>query len=237
MKKTLLSIMLLAFVLNLSAQENAIVSTKSDNTWAFKGKVLPWVFLGSGINYSAGVEYGFKGTHSLGVDFVYNDKSFEHDVYDNAKKEYVSGPRMYTVARGLFLNYRRYMPADQTIFSAPLHKVFGDACLPYYSAFLRYGKTDYHYDPGFDRSQISYDEWQYSSGLLLGVVYNFFDINMGPFYKQTYITDVQSVNGATVYNSHLRPSLGFRVGVNLFLVAKRQSKHLLAKSCPSLRDL
>ena len=229
MKKIFLFLLLFALALPAHSEQADTSSQVNSNSWAIKGKVLPWIVLGSGINYTLGVEYGFNKVNSIGIDFVYNDNSAEHDVYDTVKKSEVSGPRMYTVSRGLFINYRRYLDISNTSIYRFVSKRLKTDYLPYVGAFARYGKTDYHYQSGYITSQISYDEWQYSGGVLLGIVCGPVDINAGPFYKQKYITDVENENASQVFHSHMQPTFGFRVGVNLFLIVKKNSGHYLAK--------
>ena len=192
------------------------------NTWAFKGKVLPWAAVVvpiAGMNYTLGVEYRFGKANALGVDFVYND-NVAHKEYPAHDGNDSAGPNGFTVSRGVFLNYRRYLDLHQTIVYKPLRKLVGGDYLPYASAFVRYGKRDYHYDLNFETTNITWDEWQYSGGVLFGVVAGCFDVNMGPFYKQTYISDMELENGGRVLHSYMKPSLGFRVGVNVYLVAE-----------------
>ena len=192
--------------------------------------MLPFILWGSGINYTLGAEYGFHKVNSIAIDLVYNDNSAEHDVYDTVKKNYESGPRMYTVSRGVFINYRRYLEMNKTCLYHSMQRVLKNDFLPYVSLFARYGKTDYHYQPGYVTSQISYDEWQYSGGVLFGLICGPFDINAGPFYKQKYITDVEQENTSQVFHTHMQPNFGFRAGVNLFFVLKKNSNHYLATS-------
>ncbi len=225
------SLILFLFLLLISmapagAQEE--VTPACDNTWAIKAKVLPWMLLGSGINYTFGVEYGFHKVHSVGIDLIYNDYSSEHDVYDSSKKDYTSGPRMYTVVRGLFLNYRRYLDLNHTMLQRPFEKVFNDNYLPYVGAFGRYGKSDNHAQPGYITTQVAYDEWQYSSGVLFGVVSEILDINIGPFYKTKYIRDVEMEWGSKAYHHYTTSNFGIRVGVDLFFVVKKKSAHKIA---------
>ncbi len=240
MKKVFLLIFLVVNSINARAQLGQMFSPVASakkipvcdqcgDTWAVKAKVLPWMLIGSGINYTLGVEYGFKKVHSIGIDLVYNDMSTEHEVYDTGKKDYVSGPRMYAVVRGAFLNYRRYFDVTKTALGRPMNKVFGTNYLPYLGAFARYGKTDYHYEPGYVTSQVSYDEWQYSGGVLVGIVHSIFDFNIGPFYKQKYITDVEMENGIKVYHDSKVSNWGLRIGVNMFFVLKQRGNHYLAK--------
>lgn len=227
--KYLLIIPCLLSILLLQAQSTTI-KTPGNNTIVFKGKILPWLAGPSGINYTLGIEYGFGKKHAIGIDAVYNDYSMPHDVYDSASGSYQAGPRAYTVARGLFLYYRRYGISGNNFFARPLNWLSGgNGGVPYISSFLRYGKMDLHYDAGYATNTISYDEWQYSAGVLFGAVMGIFDINTGPFYKQKYIRQVQSGYLGSISDVHLiTKGFGWRLGVNLFFVAKRNSNHYLA---------
>lgn len=206
------------------------IKTLRNNTVAIKGKILPWLAGPSGINYTLGIEYGFGKKHAIGIDAVYNDYTMPHDVYDSATGQYTAGPRAYTVSRGLFLYYRRYGISGNNFFAKPLNWLSGgNGGVPYISGFLRYGKMDLHYDDGYATNTISYDEWHYSAGCLFGAVMGIFDINTGPFYKQKYIRDVQHGLTGGISDVHLiTKGFGWRLGVNLFFVAKRNSNHYLA---------
>ncbi len=204
---------------------------KDNGTWAIKGKVLPWAAMFmpfQGINYSIGVEHGFGRVNAVGLDLVYNDNTSYKDYPAAGGSQDSSGPNAYTVSRGAFLYYRRYLDLNRCSFIWPTSKLYNAGFLPYASLFARYGKTDYHYDHGFETNNISYDEWQYSGGFLVGVVSSYIDVNMGPFYKQSYISEVVNLNGVNLLSSHMKPSFGFRVGVNLFYVIKRNTNHLLS---------
>ena len=100
--------------------------------------------------------------------------------------------------------------------------------LPYVGAFCRYGKNDLHYEKGYVTTQLSYDEWQYSAGILFGIVCGYVDVNLGPFYKQKYITDVQQDNGVT-FHTHMQPNYGLRVGVNFYFIPAKHSNHYLSE--------
>lgn len=229
MKNVLLSILLLALSFSSYSYTGDTTAATSHNSWAIKGKVLPWFGIGSmrGINYTLGVEYGFAKVHSIGIDLVYNDNCSGHEVYDSVEKEYRPGPKAYTVSRGIFINYRRYLDIRKTMLYRPLVWVFNDNFLPYVSAFGRVGNRDYHYEKNYETSNISHDELQYSAGILFGVVSGVFDINAGPFYKRKDMKDVDVVNGNVVRSSGTEYNFGFRVGVNIYLVAKMDSDHYL----------
>ncbi len=230
MQKLSTSILAILFSFTVAAQNSTEFQLKASNSsWVIKGKVLPWTaFICSGVNYTVGIEYGFNKMNSIGVDFVYNDYSFTHEVYDSLAHQEKPGPRKFSVNRGYFLNYRRYMSMEGTWVKKKLDKVLPSGTLTYISPFLRYGKNDYHYQEGYTTSQIKYDEWQYSSGILVGLVTGYFDINAGPFYKQTYIQDVQ-MNQTSVTYSREKSGFGFRVGVNLYLIVKKKGNHCLSK--------
>ena len=232
MKKNYLAFLFVVAAINGFAQDDSSNVQPMHHTWAIKGKVLPWSTLiipFQGINYTLGVEYGFGKLNAVGVDLVYNDNSSHQDYYDTVKKEDATGPNMYSVSRGVFLYYKRYLDLKNTLLYKPMVRITGDSYLPYISPFVRYGKKDYHYDAGYETSNVSYDEWQYSAGFLVGAVSRFFDFNIGPFYKQTYISDVEKVQGVNVLQSSVKPSLGFRVGINVFFIVRKKGDHVLAK--------
>ncbi len=205
--------------------------------WAIKGKVLPWstiVFPISGMNYTFGVEYGFGKVNSIGIDLVYNDV-VTHKHYLGVKDADSAGPNAFSVSRGIFLNYRRYIDLSKTLVAKPMKKLIGSDYLPYLSSFVRFGNQDFHYDLNYETKNITHDERQYSAGLLFGIVANCIDINMGPFYKQTYTIDVDMKNGAPVTTSNSTSCIGFRLGVNLYFVLTNSGSHYLSKYA-SLKD-
>ena len=205
------------------------------NTFAIKGKILPWTVLVlpfSGVNYTLGAEYGFARHNAIGVELVYND-NVTHKDYTTSATTDSAGSNAFAVSRGVFLYYRRYLNLEGTILNKPMNKLTGDSYLPYLSCFVRYGKKDYHYDMGFETANVTYDEWQYSGGVLFGAICGVFDVNMGPFYKQSYVSDVEKEAGGNVLYSHMRPSFGYRIGVNLFLALKQKGDHDLAKYAAS----
>jgi hypothetical protein len=196
------------------------------NLWLVKGKILPWFFLSeSGINYTLGTEYGNGKKHSIGFDLVYNDGSSGHEVYDSATNGYVSGPRRYHVSRAVFLNYKRYFHSPGARVDRWIEKVFGQSeHIPYIGSFVRYAKVDYHFQPNYETNTVSYDEWQYSAGIVAGVLVSVFDINIGPFYKQKFISEVIADGGNELHSS-VKNSFGLRIGVNVCGVLARRSHY------------
>ena len=189
----------------------------SANTFALKAKVLPWVVVGSGINYTLGVEYGFAKRHSIGVDAVYNDFSTPHEIYDTVTQQYTPGPRLYEVHRALFLNYRVY---------GGFEKWRAKGCTPYLSLFGRYGKVHHYYEPGYEDPDIAYEEWHYSGGLLFGLIMGnageqCFDLNIGPSWKVKDIRRVYNVDGAEVTEAYRKNGFALRVGMNLYFWGRR----------------
>ena len=202
---------------------------RKNNAWAIKGKILPWtIAASSGVNASLGVEYGFRRVHSVGIDFTYSDYSSANEVRDTGNNQYRSGPRVYTVVRGVFINYRRYVHIDSGCSSRALHKLLKNDYMPYLGAFGRYGKNDLHYEKDYITTQLSYDEWHYSVGILIGVVSGLMDINLGPFYKTKYITDVQQDNGIA-FHTHVQSNFGLRVGINFFFIPTKSGRHYLSE--------
>lgn len=209
---------------NRSGQKRSIripILNKSfPNTIAIRGKVLPWVGLGSGINYSIGAEWGFRKVHAVGFEAVYNDHSSESERYDSSKDRYVSGPRLYYAGRGLFLYYRRYwrvLLSGET----PLR--------PYWSAYLRGGNKGTHPEDGYRGTEIAHTEREASVGLLWGLAVPFelgevgFDLNTGPFWKWRDVHDehYDYNSGSTVVEDYKANGFGWRLGVNLIYFRKR----------------
>ncbi len=200
------------------------------NTWVLKGKLLPWIALVipmEGINYTIGLEYGFKDRNSVGMDCIYNDNNTHHDYPINNGDSV--GPPAYSVSRSIIFSYRRYFEPGKTFLYRPVSWLLKDDFQPYYSIFARYGKQDYHFAKGFYTNILSYDEWQYSVGLLYGVLYSFVDVNFGFFYKQTYISENDLDNGISVLHNHMKPIFGFRLGLNFQLVLRRNTAHFIGK--------
>ncbi|NCX96985.1 MAG: hypothetical protein EBX41_11395 [Chitinophagia bacterium] len=225
-----LIIVILALAITIISNGKSTNDTTDHNTWSLKGKVFPWtVMAASGINYSLGVEYGFKKVHAIGIDAAYNDYSFTNEEYDSARGYYF-GPRQFTVVRGLFLNYKRYLHiCDRAVLFKPISKLFKGDCLPYIGLFGRYGKSDVHYQPGYVTKQIAYDEWQYSLGALFGVLSGAIDMNIGPFYKTRIMKEVRQ-DGGLITSRTQRSNFGIRVGFNFFLVVKRIGDHYLVEN-------
>lgn len=210
------------------AQQDSMAPHRSAATIAIKGKVLPWLLLGSGINYTVGFEYGFKSANSLGIELSYNDYSSPNDKYDSATHNDIPGPRVYTVSRGMIVYYRRYFNVYDSRSYERLANLLKSDYLPYAGIFVRYGKLDLHYEAGYVTDQVSYDEWQYSAGAVIGMVISVFDLNIGPFYKMKYVKDVErSFTGNVVTYHSSQPVIGVRVGANLIFDIKK-GKHYLS---------
>jgi len=230
MKNACLFLLLVFFFTWASAQQDTGIR-EHNNTLVIKGKVLPWAAMivpGEGINYTFGLEYGFAKKNAIGIDLVYNDYNTHKDYSPVSNQGDSVGPSFYSVSRGVFLYYRRYPGKMPYPLSKPYRSLVRSRFVPYYSFFARYGKTDYHYDPGYITNNLSHDEWQYSAGFLFGFVADYFDVNFGPFYKLSYISDYEKENGGDLIYCHVRPSFGFRVGANLFYVVKKKGGHTLA---------
>ncbi len=230
MKKPLLFLSLLIYSIYANGRGDSV--GWHHDTWAIKGKVLPWAAVAipfEGINVTLGFEYGFRDINAIGIDLVYNESSSQNG-YTDIHGDDSDGSNSYSISRGVFLYYRRYLHLEIASLPRPMRRLFKKNTLPYISPFARYGKGDWHYDPSFVTNNVSHDEWQYSAGALIGEVTGGLDINMGLFYKQTYISEVNKENGVSSLHNYMRPSWGFRVGVNLMLVLKVQnSRHYLAQ--------
>lgn len=198
-----------------------------NTTIAIRGKVIPWLLIGSGINYTIGAEYGFARRHSIGIDLVYNDYSLPNDRNDSAGK---AGPRVFTVARGVFLNYKCYLTPYNSGFYKRTSAFINHDYIPYIGAFGRFGNLDLHYDDGYKTNEVSHDERHYSAGILFGMMIGIFDINVAPYYKQKYIRSATlSYTGQGIDITNTQTSfIGLRLGVNIMLVLKN-SDHVLAR--------
>lgn len=222
--KYLSALLLSLTMVHIVAAQTADSGSTGNNTFIIKGKMLPWIMLGAGVNYTLGAEYGFNKVNGIGFELCYTDWSMEHEIYDTSTRDYIEGPRKFTVTRGALLYYTRYFPSRRSRAYKSLSGALKADYLPYMSIFARYGKLDWHYEDGYATNQLSYDEWQYSGGVVWGMVLGVFDLNIGPFYKVKYISDVrQGVQGTVEFHSKNVGGIGLRVGANIALVLKKSS--------------
>ena len=235
MKYLPLKKLLLFFAIFLIAGSTKAYTSDTTNThnnsWAITGKILPWTVLVLpfwGINGTVGAEYDFAKVHAIGFNVVYNNIG-THNEYSKSNGGDSAGPNTNTITKGLFLYYKRYINFKESLLYRPLHKLNGGDFQPYWSAFGRYGTMYEHFDMGFATKCVTYNEWQYSAGLLIGEITSVFDINMGFFYKQSYVADVEKEATGNVLYTHMRPSIGFRIGLNLFITMKWDSGHLIVQ--------
>jgi hypothetical protein len=210
------------------AQSPADSCRHPNSTFSVRGKVVPWILIGSGINYTIGAEYGFAKRHSIGIDLVYNDYSLPNDSDDSSATKV--GPRVFTVARGVFLNYKCYLTPYNSGCYKRTSAFINHDYIPYIGAFGRFGNLDLHYDDGYKTNEVSHDERHYSAGILLGMMIGVFDINIAPYYKQKYIRSAtHSYTGPGIDITNTQTSFfGLRLGVNVMFVLKN-SRHVLAR--------
>src|SRR4051812_27306487 len=110
MKKLLLLIFVF-FVNDIVFGQNIIPFKPEANyeTWAIKGKVLPWMGIQSGqlgVNSLIGFEYGFKRRNTIGVDFYFNRWKENEDRYDSTLHETVYKYAFRYRDKAVFINYR-----------------------------------------------------------------------------------------------------------------------------------
>ena len=217
----LLTIVCLLFG-TMSAQgqwtEGFFDSRDSVETVAIKGKMLPWMVIGMGINYTLGAEYSFKHVNSLELLAVYNDWSAPAEKWDTTSLTYVPAPRTYVVSRALFFSYKRYFNWH--------HKKSPNPIRCYAGPFVRYGKNHEFYQEGTPTNYIKFEQLQYSAGGLVGVLLYWgdnvgVDLSMGGFYKikdtdETYYQDDFLIN-----RQYRTDNWGFRIGVNVSILLRR----------------
>lgn len=198
------------------------------DNFAIKFKILPWISLpsGSGINTSAGFEYGFKKNNSIGVDLYFNTYSFSRgDEYDSSKNEYRGKPRIQELDKAIFINYRHYL-------NNPEYRAKNDVTF-YYGSFIRYGQISFVPDKGYKSDKEPLKEIHYSAGLFFGLIsvidtYRnnknniMFDTYFGVFVKQKdnlyRVTDSQN----NIYQVNERPvNVGIRIGLTLSFTFRR----------------
>ena len=190
------------------------------NTWVVKGKILPWALIGLGINYTLGMEYGFRKVNSIGFTLTYDDMSFPHEVYDTISKEYVAGPRMYQVNRGVFLNYRRY----------PHFPRWSKADItPHFDAFVRYGLLHDAYEDDYTTNIVEHTETHYSAGIAFGIVIPMtgrlcLDAGMGPFWKVKDVEYTVSSSSSLSTARYREGVFGWRVSANLYFWWRRHGR-------------
>ncbi len=176
-----------------------------------KGKVMPWLLIGSGVTYSLGAEYAFNHNNAFEFNAVYNDYSIPTEVLDTTIDQYVSGPRTYTVNRALFGLYKRYYSLG----------FFNPEIVKTYSAlFYRYAKIHEYYQPNAPTNSIKFDQWEHSLGYLQGFLFNLqdggvVDLSVGVFYKRKYSERLSESDGIQYSNESLWYNWGARVGLNL----------------------
>ncbi len=200
----------------------------SYNNYALKFKILPWISIpsGSGINTSAGFEYGFKKNNSIGFDLYFNSYSFSRgDEYDSTKNEYRGKPRVQELDKAIFINYRHY-------FKTPNYRAENDVAF-YFGSFIRYGQISFVPDKGYKSDKEPLKEIHYSSGLFFGLIsvldiYRqnknniMLDTYFGVFVKQKdnlyKITDTQN----HIYEVNEKPlNVGIRIGLTLSFTFRR----------------
>ena len=220
-KSFFFSLMLLSIL--SEAQETPFNPKAEIETWAIKGKILPWIGLPSGmagINSLLGFEYSFKKRHSLGVDLYFNRWHAYEDRYDSIVKDYVSKYAIRNRDNAIFLNYRYYLTAS--------HLRDQRRMAPYLGAFARLGYMHTFYDKGYVTTTLYRNEMHYSAGLLIGYVLSggakkiSGDFNFGLFYKRKDITNSELINQINTINNYTSYNLGIRLGLNLYLWNSRK---------------
>lgn len=227
MHMKIVSITIFCFILanNIFAQQNDL---PKNGTILIKGKVWPLIGFGVGVNCTLGLEYGFSKCHGLGIELDYTNQNYENELRDTINNKYYSGPRLYNVRRGVLIGYRYYLDIQRSRISSSFYKFTGGTkSLPYLSAFLKYTKYDQHYQQGFITNNLSYDEWHYSAGIVLGIIGEMVDVNIGSFYKLKFLSNEFIENNSTKIKSDVWPVFGIRVGVNVIIISNKKSNHLL----------
>lgn len=198
------------------------------DNFAIKFKILPWIGIpsGSGLNISAGFEYGFKKNNSLGIDLYFNSYSFSRgDVYDSIKNEYHGKPRIQELDKAIFINYRHYL-------SNPEFRKKNDVAF-YLGSFIRYGQISFVPDKGYKSDKEPLKEIHYSTGMFFGLVsvlntYRqnknniMLDTYFGVFIKQKdnlyKVTDSQN----NIYKVNEKPvNVGVRIGLTFSFTFRR----------------
>jgi hypothetical protein len=184
------------------------------NSIGLKGKILPWIAIGSGVNSLIGIEFGFHKQHSIGFDIYFHRWSFPApEKYDSTTKQYIAGqPRARNRDKAVFLNYRFYFK------SKDLRDKKG--IVPYIGAFSRAGYFKYVYDEGYITNETLHRELQYSFGVLGGILATkdaFYDINLGIYYKQKYMKRNYYDDNVPKTEFDTFGNFGFRLGLNLYL--------------------
>ena len=217
----LLSIVILLFPYSkLAAQTNAIYypSDPSHNTFTIKAFSVPTFLFINGMNGSLGVEYGFKKRHSVGVSIVYTESGSKMSYNDSTQKA-AGYPFLHSVDRGVLVYYRYYTKGWYHVLNSDFR--------PYASGFVRFGNHDWHHDKNYETNQIKYDEQQFSTGVLVGVVTPLevgglcVDANIGPFWKWKNTRDEHLENAVAVVDYSKEQKLGLKVGLTLSYVLKR----------------
>jgi hypothetical protein len=194
-------------------------------TWAVKGKILPYAMGGGGgVNALLGLEFGFCKNQSLGIDAYLLTMGNHHDVFDPSKQEYVSTPAAGTNDKALFLNYRYYFSNRNLREKRGLELYAG--------SFLRYGYTIFVYEPGYPSNILAEHEMHYSGGPLIGVLKRFHnrlcvDLNLGAYYMEKDITTVTKPVNQEVTARNQVSEYGLRVGFNLYFWGYRKGPHTL----------
>ena len=182
------------------------------NLWVIHGRLLPYLFgNGGGFSFLAGMEYGFKRNNSIGFDITRSNFQNDGEMYDTITKEYVPGYASHMVDWAYFFNYRHYLK----FYSWRDKK----GKIPYVQAFARYCQRHYWYQAGYPTNAISEREWQYSAGIVAGIVHvtengRFcVDTNLGLSGKKKIIRDIYDDPPGVYIDErevwYLLPRLGF----------------------------
>ncbi len=190
------------------------------NTLCVRGKALPILFFATGINFSLGVEYGFRKAHAIGLDAGYTYFSTPHEEYDSVSASYKSAARVGRTIRGVMLSYRNYWR---------MRTWNGNPRRAYGSVFLRFGDEDASPEKGYNGNIIAYRKLEKSIGILYGMLLPYTingfcaDISIGPFWKWKDIHDVErNTQGVQITTDERTDNFGVRFGLSLAFVGKRQ---------------
>lgn len=197
------------------------------NYCAIKFKILPWISVpsGSGLNPSAGFEYGFSKNQSIGIDFYYNHYSFSAgDRYDSIQDHYVAKPRKLYRDKAIFINYRYYLNSHK------LREKSG-SCF-YMGSFVRAGILNFKYEDGYVKTSSVTKEHHYSLGLMYGILHQIdvfkkdrqfnVDAYLGIYVKQKIqFIEYTNSDNLMIVDKDYPVGMGFRIGLTFSVTFKR----------------
>ncbi len=137
-------------------------------TWSIRGKILPYPLGNSGgINFTAGIEFGFCKNHSISIDGIFDLLSGIDDHLTDTSGVYHDAVKIEKDRyKGIFISYRYYLDFPKLRENKGLSL--------YTSTYLRYGTLSTWHDGSFSyNTTLSSEEINYSGGILIGSIYNF----------------------------------------------------------------